>query len=345
MGVSLAAGLVSVGDARAAASVTHLRCEYAVDPVGIGERKPRLSWVMASDARGDVQTAYQVVVASSERVLATDRGDLWNSHKVSSDRSAHVEYGGAPLTSRRRCFWKVRVWDSRGRRTGWSAPAVFETGLLRAADWKAEWIGSLLKEGGATGFSGAKWIWFPEGNPAKEAPAGDRFFRRAFDLPAGARLESAKIVVTVDDRFVLYVNGKEVAKSGGTDAWRKPVTVDLKDRLARGRNLLAVAATNTGAPAGFIGKLVVTIAGRKPVVVPTDKAWKVSQRRRDGWEAPGFDDSEWRAAMQVADFGKGPWGAGRRVGHRSRAAVHAEGLQFDEARPERARLRLGAGGV
>ncbi|MHC4252702.1 MAG: family 78 glycoside hydrolase catalytic domain, partial [Planctomycetota bacterium] len=308
MAMSLAAGLVSVGDARAAASVTRLRCEYAVDPVGIGESKPRLSWVMTSDARGDVQTGYQIIVASSERVLARDRGDLWDSRKVDSDRSAHVEYGGTPLGSRRRSWWKVRVWDSRGRRTGWSAPAVFETGLLRAADWKAEWIGSLFDDGGATDLKGAKWIWFPEGNPAKEAPAGDRFFRRSFDLPAGARVESAKIVVTVDDRFVLYVNGKEVAKSGGTDAWRKPVKVDLRDRLARGSNLLAVAATNTGAPAGFIGKLVVKIGGRKPLVVPTDKLWKVSRDRRGGWEAPGFDDSEWRAAMQVADFGKGPWG-------------------------------------
>lgn len=119
---------------------TNLRCEYRVDPLGIDVEKPRLSWVLRSPARGQKQTAYRVLVAQSDAKLAANQGDLWDSGKVQSDRTIHIEYGGKPLSSRMRCYWKVQVWDKDGRASPWSEPAVWSMGLLKKSDWQAKWI-------------------------------------------------------------------------------------------------------------------------------------------------------------------------------------------------------------
>ena len=136
-----------------AAEVTDLRCEYLKDPLGIDVAKPRLSWkIVISKQRGVRQVAYQVLVASSEKLLKKDKGDLWDSGKVESDQSIHVEYKGKALESRMKCFWKVRVWIGkdegknlkpekvRDMVTTFSDPAMWTMGLLKPEDFKARWI-------------------------------------------------------------------------------------------------------------------------------------------------------------------------------------------------------------
>jgi alpha-L-rhamnosidase len=68
-------------------AVKKLRCEYRVNPLGIDVVKPRLSWILESDQRDQMQSAYQVLVAGSENKLKCNKGDLWNSGKVESDKS------------------------------------------------------------------------------------------------------------------------------------------------------------------------------------------------------------------------------------------------------------------
>jgi alpha-L-rhamnosidase len=121
---------------------TSLHCEYLVNPLGIGETAPRLSWVLESSRRGDRQVAYQVLVASTPESLAKDQGDLWDSKKVDSDENAHVAYAGVPLISHMACFWKVRVWSVLGGEAQWSSSASWTMGLLKADDWTAKWIDS-----------------------------------------------------------------------------------------------------------------------------------------------------------------------------------------------------------
>ena len=123
-----------------------LRCEYQTDPAGLGETTPRLSWIDESSRRAERQTAYQILVASAADVLRNDRGDLWDSGKVSSAESAHVVYAGQPLASRMVCFWKVRVWDRDGAASAWSQPARWSMGLLTPGDWQAHWIGNPLPD-------------------------------------------------------------------------------------------------------------------------------------------------------------------------------------------------------
>ncbi len=117
-----------------------LRCEYLVDPPGIHETSPRLSWRMISTARGEKQTAYRVLVASLPELLAEHKGDLWDSGKVVSDQSSQVEYGGRPLSSRMRCYWMLRTWDREEQPGPWSRPARWSMGLMSLGDWTARWI-------------------------------------------------------------------------------------------------------------------------------------------------------------------------------------------------------------
>ena len=44
----------------------NLKCEYQVNPLGIDVDKPRLSWTMNSNIRGQGQTAYQVIISTSQ---------------------------------------------------------------------------------------------------------------------------------------------------------------------------------------------------------------------------------------------------------------------------------------
>jgi alpha-L-rhamnosidase len=94
--------------------VGDMRCENRPEPLGIDATQPRLSWILNASERGQRQTAYQVLVASSAASLDASKGDLWDSGKVISDQSTQVRYAGKPLASHAQCFWKVRVWDKDG---------------------------------------------------------------------------------------------------------------------------------------------------------------------------------------------------------------------------------------
>lgn len=143
-------GIISValaglaGAAHAAAggtlAVGHLRCEYLSNPQGIDVLQPRLSWVLSSKERGQEQTAYRVLVASSAASLAAGKADLWDSGKIASDQTIHVVYRGKPLRTRMQCFWKVQVWDANGKMSQSKEPAFWSMALLKPADWQAKWI-------------------------------------------------------------------------------------------------------------------------------------------------------------------------------------------------------------
>ena len=75
---SLAIVLSLAWTSNVAMTVDSLRCEYLTNPLGIDATKPRLSWVLHSNERGQKQTAYHILVASSSEFLDRDNGDLWD---------------------------------------------------------------------------------------------------------------------------------------------------------------------------------------------------------------------------------------------------------------------------
>jgi hypothetical protein len=307
--------LLAVATSHARMNATDLRCEYQSDPVAVDAAVPRLSWVLESDARGERQTAFRILVASSADRLNRDGGDLWDSGKVASSEQNQIAYAGKPLAANVECFWKVQVWDKDGKASKWSPPARWGMGLLKptappspsgsgAAGWQAKWIGSNPQP--VAQVEGCSWVWLPEGNPAENAPAGKRYFRKVVSLPAGAQVRSATLVATADNRMIVYVNGQ---KAGEADNWEKLHPFDLASHLRAGDNVLAIEAENTVAsPAGLVGKLVVSLENGKDLTVSVDRSWKCSDRLVERWAELGFDDSGWVSARELGKFGISPWG-------------------------------------
>lgn len=277
-----------------------LSCEYRIDPSVIDTRHPRLSWInmAGTGKRGQYQTAYQIRVASSADKLNKGNADLWDSGKTKSDRSFLVRYEGKPLQSRQECWWQVRVWDAKGKVSGWSKPAYWHMGLLDASDWKARWIGAPWQGEEATAKSADKTL--------PPAP----LFRK--DFTVSKSIASAKVYISGLGYFELYVNGKKVGndvlvpnqtnygKRDDLDVTRVTLDdnfrgynvlylcYDLKEMLKQGKNALGCllgngfynAALSWTMPYGsprMIAQLHLVYADGSEETIVSDTSWKVSR--------------------------------------------------------------------
>jgi len=304
----LCALLITTGvalSAPASLRPTGLKCEYRSNPQGIDEPRPRLTWLLTATsaaARGLNQTAYQVVVASTAQKALAGNGDLWDSGKVDSGDSVLVAYKGKSLASGMQAFWRVRIWDEQGRPSGWSETAQWSMGLLRPEDWKGKWIG--LDETGVYHHPGspfqllktARWIWSDEGDPAKEAPAGMRWFRTSVNVPADRTIRHATFVLGADDGFELTINGRYSGRGGSVVM---PEILDVAAWLKPGENAIAVQAREARpGSAGVIGTLRIEFAAGAPLSFSSGSNWQAST-------AAG---GPWKAARDLGGYGMQPWG-------------------------------------
>ena len=110
--------------AQAVEAPTGMMCELLAHPeiTVIKDAEPEFTWIMNSSLRGDVQTAYQILVASSQENLAKDLGDVWDSGKVASNNSINVTYQGNTLAPGKTYYWKVRIWNRDDTASTFSAP-------------------------------------------------------------------------------------------------------------------------------------------------------------------------------------------------------------------------------
>jgi peptidoglycan/xylan/chitin deacetylase (PgdA/CDA1 family) len=105
-------------------------------------QEPVFSWKIKT-TRPQTQSAYQILVASSERILATDNGDLWDSGKVVSTQSSEIAYAGKSLATGERFYWKVRCWNDPDeaeikRVSNWSAKEILgEMGKIRVSKYSS----------------------------------------------------------------------------------------------------------------------------------------------------------------------------------------------------------------
>jgi alpha-L-rhamnosidase len=301
--------------AESSASVDYLRCEYRVDPLGIDSLQPRLSWEMHDTDRGAKQTAYQILVASTPEKLAADEADLWDSGQVKSDRTSQIEYAGKPLVSQAFCYWKVRIWDKEGDATAYSKAARWSMGLLTPADVRGKWIGvdgPLVHPDNAgsmkVNLDGCAWVWYPEKNAkgGKEAPKGQRFFRKLVAIPADRHVVRGRFLLAVDDTLELSINGQG---AGAASGFASAATIDVSTRFVPGKNAIGIAVTNgIDSPAGLLGKLVLELDQGAPIVEIIDASWKSAEASAPQWNLSEFDDSKWQNAKTVAKIGDAPWG-------------------------------------
>ena len=81
---------------------------------------------------------------------------------------------------------------------------------------------------------GASWLWNVEGH-STITPAGTIYVRKTFTVTDPASIGRAQLRINADDSHVTYVNGQQVAQSGGgNNAWQTSQIVDVKPRLVAG---------------------------------------------------------------------------------------------------------------
>ena len=84
----------------------------------------------------------------------------------------------------------------------------------------------------------AEWIWSPE--HAKDAiPLSTCHFRKVFQLQ---QPQEGKLTVAADDQFEIRINGRLIGNGSG---YRKLLEFDISQFLTRGRNIIAIKASNT----------------------------------------------------------------------------------------------------
>ncbi len=295
----LACAWISAGRASAADGPqppSNLRCEYLTNPMGIDVFHPRFSWVLEHSRRAEMQTVYQILVATNAESLQKDQGDQWDSGKVASEDSTQVEYQGKPLASGQRYFWKVKYWDKEGQASAYSRDARFEMGLASREEWKGQWIG------------------------------GHNQLRTEFQLPDNS--VRARAYITGIGYYELHINGEKVGRNALDPAWTtydKRVlysTYDVTRAMRHGSNAVGVMlGQGWYTSRALLFQLNIELAGGKQISVTSSPSWKAkdgpitsdsvyngetydARIETPGWDEPGFDDASWMAA-QAMDGPKG----------------------------------------
>ena len=306
-------------------TATDLKVEYKSNPY-VDESHPRFSWILQDERRGQVQTAYQILVASAVEDLEPGKADMWETKKVRSDQMAQLEYQGKDLQEGTRYYWKIRAWDKEGNPGPFSKTSWFETGLMREKNWKAKWIGYDLTH---LGMEGTYHL--------PPAP----YLRKEIRLKGPVK--KATLYATALGVYDFIINGKKVGVDYLNPGWTNYhkrlhyQAYDVTDYLEEGVNALG-SILSYGWYSGYLGyallvglpqvkdfygevpqllaQLEVEYEDGSSEILVTDKSWKASagpllesdilqgesydaRLEFEGWDQQGFEDRNWE---EVSEF-------------------------------------------
>ena len=267
----------------AAASPVQLRTDHLTNPIGIDATKPQFAWQSDAKTPNWMQSAYQLLIATSEKNLAPGKSDVWDSGRIASSDSINIPYNGPALKPQTRYFWQVRVWDNKGGNSV-SSPAWFETGLLSSSDWSAKWI-RRADPAADQELAAVRWLWLPNADPQKVPANTTAEFRYTLHLDAAPTRASLHIVSP--GAYIAAVNG---TVTGEHKAWGAFDWEEIGPLLKPGDNEIlvkVVAQAKVSAPivsTAFAASLRITASDGTQRRIPSDTTWQVRPDINAEWQ-------------------------------------------------------------
>ena len=305
--------------------IAHLKTDNQSTPLGFDNPVPEFSWILQSEERGAVQTAFEIWVSDDQK--KPDAGNCWQSGKIQGNKTFGIRYSGKPLKSFTRYFWKVRVWNQLGELSEWSSPSWFETSMMKPADWKAQWISDLRP------------LPTKDEDFYKETP--NPLLRKEIKLKK--EVKSARLYIAGLGYSIVYINGQRVGDHMLDMPWTQFArqitynTFDVTTLLRKGENAIGVMLGNgwynpmpirlfqrfnfrdaltVGKPC-LKAQLKITYSDGSSEMIGTDQSWKSgdgpilknsvylgelydARLEQKGWNDAGFDDSKWQKAKLEA---------------------------------------------
>ena len=270
-----------------------------VNPSTIESEQPLFSWIINAEGFNKSQSAYHLLVASSEEKLNEYDADLWDSNKVESSKSAFVKYKGELLEPLNTYYWQVKIWDESGNASNWSEIQKFEMGLMNDANWgDSKWI-TLNKD---TRTSPHRFRDYQTGKMKKPVlvdgfAAG--YFRNTIDV--SKNIENAQAYICGLGYYELYLNGEKVGDHvldpapSNYDKQAYYVNYDITDQLKSGKNAFGIILGN-----GFYGQ---NISWKNDPESEKDLAYGpptvrclIKLKYSDGSTSDFYTDENWKEA-------------------------------------------------
>ncbi|WPV00438.1 family 78 glycoside hydrolase catalytic domain [Mucilaginibacter sp. cycad4] len=292
-----------------------LKSEYLINPIGIDNAHPRLTWLMDDKTQGAAQSAYQLFVGTDSIAVSAAKGNAWATTKIASSTNLAI-YSGRQLKPFTKYFWKVQLWDQTGKKLSASPIVSFETGMMGMQNWKGSWISD------------------NKGIAVNPAP----YFRNTFKVAKPIR--SARAYIAVAGLYELYLNGKKIGNHRLDPMYTRfdrrtlYVSYDVTAQLQSGKNAVGVLLGNgwynhqstavwffhqapwRGRPV-FCMDLRITYTDGSVETVKSGTDWKTSlspvvfnsiytaehydgRLEQPGWNTANFDDKKWKPVINRA---------------------------------------------
>ena len=293
------------GNDASGVAIADVRFEHHRNPLGVGESRPRLSWMVGTNVAGWRQAGYEIEAYGSDGRL------FGRTDRVESDQSVLVPWPFPPLLSRERLTVRVRVWGVDAHLSAWSALYPVEAGLLQADDWSAQFITP---------------AWAEDISRPQPCP----LVRCEFDVHPG--VTRARLYVTALGVYEAQLNGATVGDHVLDPGWTsynhrlRYQTFDVTGLLREGRNAIGAILGDGwyrgrfgfdggrrniyGDRLALLAQLEINYANGAAERIVTDEIWRAARgpilasdiydgetydarRERPGWSTTGYEDHDW----------------------------------------------------
>lgn len=249
------------------------------------------------DAAKDVERRQDLIAALAAQPLPAERADLFVMGLLEVESADAAERCAARILSDGKAFTEYGDAVKALTIGNWNGEQAVAFRLIELMTLHPQ-IGATLERALQTLLSHQRpsfrapmqVIW-----SSGEQIADDRaWFARSFRVDGTP--SEASLIITCDNEFEAFINGKKVSAHRN---WEQPRKIDVSVALVEGENVIAIEGRNESGPAGLAAILqIATEKGAQTLV--TDTTWKLSRAHPPkGWQSKGAAAGNWGIAVDV----------------------------------------------